>query len=129
MTTPLSAAQRAQLVAQLTQRQNELDAQVAEHHSGRSRAELAADWMSAQAEEASRHSADREVDLAMADRELFDLGQVSLALRRSREADFGQCGECGEPIAFARLQLEPWALRCVRCEAALESKRPARSTL
>ncbi|MFZ6726862.1 TraR/DksA family transcriptional regulator [Undibacterium sp. MH2W] len=31
------------------------------------------------------------------------------------------CRECGAPIPFARLEVEPTAERCIQCQAAIES--------
>ena len=33
----------------------------------------------------------------------------------------GVCTDCAEDIPFDRLKVEPWALRCVACEARHES--------
>ena len=51
---------------------------------------------------------------------------LSLALRRVQGEDYGLCADCGGTIAFDRLRLEPWALRCVACESALESRYGSR---
>jgi RNA polymerase-binding transcription factor DksA len=74
------------------------------------------------AEGAPQRASDREVELALGDAELQTLGAISRALQRIGDADFGRCDDCGEPIAFDRLQAEPWALRCVACEGAREAR-------
>jgi DnaK suppressor protein len=58
--------------------------------------------------------------MAISDREIGELGAVSAALRRLQEDRFGACVDCGEAIAFDRLRVEPWALRCVACEGRRE---------
>ena len=60
------------------------------------------------------------MDMALSDREIGELGAVSAALRRLKEGRYGLCGDCGEAIAFDRLKVEPWALRCVACEGRRE---------
>jgi len=54
----------------------------------------------------------------------------SLATRRLRAidealdaiavGDYGVCMNCNEPIPRRRLELTPWARRCVACQAAAE---------
>jgi DnaK suppressor protein len=121
MTSTLTSGQRALLQAELAQRRQQLDQQLAEQQGGRSRAEAAADWLNQDGDDAPQRDADREVALARADHELDELGRVSQALQRVQAADFGVCKDCGTSIAFDRLRLEPWALRCVACEAAREA--------
>jgi len=48
------------------------------------------------------------------------LRQIEAALRRIEEGDYGDCLECGEPIAPARLEVDPAALLCIQCASALE---------
>jgi DnaK suppressor protein len=45
---------------------------------------------------------------------------IELALRRIDDASYGDCLECGEPIAYARLQAQPFASLCIDCQAAQE---------
>lgn len=48
------------------------------------------------------------------------LRRIEAALRRIADGDFGDCQNCGEPIAAARLEADPTALLCIRCAAARE---------
>lgn len=43
--------------------------------------------------------------------------QIALdqALRRMAEGEYGYCADCGEFIGMKRLEIDPAALRCVRC--------------
>lgn len=110
----LTPGQRALLESLLTQRQQELQRQLALHH-GESRV--------AHAQELLEHrDAARDVDMALSALELRELGDVQLALRRVHGQDYGLCADCGGGIAFDRLRLEPWALRCIACESAAESR-------
>ena len=120
MTALLTTEQRTRLEAALKQRQAALDAQLAEHQGGASRVEMAAELRAEDTHDSRERDADREVELARADRELAELGQVSAALRRVHEPDFGFCADCGEAIRFERLLAEPWATRCVGCASAAE---------
>jgi DnaK suppressor protein len=116
----LTAGQRALLDSALRSRQHELDRRLAEHQGGLSRAEHAREVLSSDSDDVAHREADRELDMAISDRDLGELGAVSAALRRLREDRYGVCVDCGEAIAFDRLKVEPWALRCVVCEGRRE---------
>ena len=120
MSTHLTAGQRALLEAELLRRQGELDRQLAEHQGGLSRAEHAREFLAQDSDDISHREAEREIDMALGDREIAELGAVSAALRRLKEGRYGECADCGEAIAFDRLKVEPWALRCVACESRRE---------
>lgn len=66
-----------------------------------------------------------EVDSAQEQRDLQELASVEAALRRLDEGRYGDCVDCGEPIALQRLMVQPDALRCAHCQTALEH-RPSR---
>jgi DnaK suppressor protein len=120
VSSQLTAGQRALLQAELIRRQGELDRQLAEHQGGLSRVEHAREVLSQDSDDVSHREADREMDMALGDREIAELGAVSAALRRLTEGRYGECADCGEAIAFDRLKVEPWALRCVACESRRE---------
>ncbi len=117
----LTAGQRALLEAELVQRQHQLDARLAEHHGGMTRAEHAHELLEQDSDDAPQREGERGMDLALSDRETQELGAVSLALKRLREGDYGRCTDCDSDIPFDRLKAEPWALRCVACESAREA--------
>lgn len=48
------------------------------------------------------------------------LSNVERSLRAISEGRYGDCAECGGPIAIKRLEILPWAARCVCCEARME---------
>jgi DnaK suppressor protein len=120
VTSQLTAGQRSLLEATLIGRQQELDRQLVEHRGGLSRAEHAREVLSEDSDDVSHREADRELDMALTDREVGELGAVSAALLRLKEGRYGECVDCGEAIAFDRLKVEPWALRCVACESRRE---------
>jgi DnaK suppressor protein len=125
----LTAGQRALLAAELTRRQHELERRLALHHGGLTRAEHATEVLRQDGDDAPQRNAERSVDLALSDLETLELRAVLAALQRVQAADYGRCADCGEAIAFDRLKVEPWALRCVACEARHEGKRPAPARL
>jgi DnaK suppressor protein len=45
------------------------------------------------------------------------------ALRRLDEGVYGDCRDCGEPIALPRLMVQPQAERCAPCQATFEGAR------
>ena len=47
--------------------------------------------------------------------------QVEVALQRIESGEFGDCLHCGEAIAEARLQVQPWASLCIACQSAAEA--------
>jgi len=115
MSIHLTAGQRAALQAKLELRRDELDRRIALHQQGLSRAEHASEVLNQDGDDAPQRDADREIDLALSDQELAELGDVSRALRRLNEPGFGLCVDCGGVIPYDRLQVEPQALRCVDC--------------
>ena len=73
-----------------------------------------------------RASDDAADDLAagLAEIESAELAQIQEALRKLEEGSYGQCQDCGKAIPQKRLQLVPFALRCVECERSRETVRP-----
>lgn len=120
MTAHLTAGQKALLEAALVQRQHQLDQRLAEHTQGQTRAEHAREVLLQDGDDAPQRESEREMDLALTDRETQELGAVSEALRRLRGDGFGVCSDCAADIPFDRLKVEPWAMRCVACESARE---------
>lgn len=49
------------------------------------------------------------------------LRQVRQALQRIEAGEYGACQNCDEPIAFARLQAQPFARLCIDCQSAAEA--------
>jgi DnaK suppressor protein len=48
------------------------------------------------------------------------LAAVDAALQAIEEGSYGDCAECGEPIASKRLAAIPWASNCIRCQEELD---------
>ena len=53
------------------------------------------------------------------------LRAVEEALDAIAVGDYGVCIDCEEPVPRRRLQLVPWARRCVACQAAAEEGEAA----
>ena len=121
VTTQLTAGQRALLEAELLRRQGELDRRLADHQGGLSRVEHARELLAQDSDDVSHREADREMDMELSDRDIAELGAVSAALLRLKDGRYGACSDCGEAIAFDRLKVEPWALRCIGCEGRHEA--------
>lgn len=50
------------------------------------------------------------------------LAEVNAALDRIAHATYGRCERCRRPITRARLDILPFARRCVRCASAVEAE-------
>lgn len=64
-----------------------------------------------------------ELDIAEVRHALTELTEVDAALARVRDGSYGDCIDCGEPIAPARLSAYPTAVRCIECQEAYEMRR------
>jgi len=121
MTSHLTTGQRALLQAELELRQSRLSQQLATHQEGRTRAEHARDVLERDYDDAPQRAMDREVDMALSDIEVQELGLIGRALKRLDGDDFGLCTVCGAEIPFDRLKVEPHAERCVACATKFET--------
>lgn len=63
-----------------------------------------------------------ELDIAEVRHALAELNEVEAALARIRAGTYGECRDCGEPIALARLSAYPTAMRCLACQQRHEKK-------
>jgi len=123
MSTPLTSGQRALLVAELEQRHRQLSGQLNDHLHGQTRADRAHDVMLQDGDDEAQRRSERELAMALTDRERRELDAVAAALTRLERGTYGSCVDCGTDIPFDRLKAEPWALRCVACESRHESPR------
>jgi DnaK suppressor protein len=62
-----------------------------------------------------------DIEFALIQMKSETLNKVNTALRRLDEGVYGDCFECGEEIAPARLRALPFAVRCKDCEEARET--------
>jgi DnaK suppressor protein len=69
-----------------------------------------------------------DLNLAEIDRDADELRRIDGALARLSEGSYGLCDDCGQSIPEARLQAEPTAIRCVRCQELYEKTHAGTST-
>ena len=120
MDTAQTAAFRQQLLAL----QSELLAQLAAQRGGTiGRAEAAAAHFGQAEDPRAQLATERELEFALDERETLHLAAVAAALDRLNAGTYGDCTDCGQPIAPARLHATPEAARCVHCQEKAEHHR------
>ncbi|MBI1735663.1 MAG: TraR/DksA family transcriptional regulator [Candidatus Rokubacteria bacterium] len=74
------------------------------------------------ADEVDEIQANERREIGFATRELLveRVNRLVAALDRLNEGEYGQCIECGEAIAPARLRVMPEVATCVRCQDRIE---------
>ena len=120
---PLTKAQLASLATRLRERQGDLRAEIKAHLGagtdtgivGLSSVPTETDDWGVGDELAAR-------DIAEARQQLGALADVDAALSRVDAGSYGECIDCGEPIAPARLEAYPAATRCIDCQEAFEKR-------
>ena len=72
-----------------------------------------------------------DLNLATIDRQINELRAVEAALQRISMGSYDVCESCGESIGAARLQAQPAASRCIKCQDRFEKKegQPTHSSL
>lgn len=85
-----------------------------------SRAEAAADARSIAQGDWAQTDAERDLAVALEERELAELNQIAAALARIADGSYGECTACGADVGVARLQANPVAERCIACQTRLE---------
>src|SRR5690242_13569232 len=71
--------------------------------------------------ESSEVDIQEDIEFALIQMKAETLNRINEAIRRLEEGTYGNCFECGEDIAEARLRALPFAVRCKDCEAAKEN--------
>jgi RNA polymerase-binding transcription factor DksA len=110
-TTALTSADRARIKAELEARRAALRADVKTQLEGK---ESGDEW--------GVVDGLAELDIAEVRHTLAELSEVEAALARLAGGTYGECRDCGEPIAPARLAVYPTATRCVACQQAYEAR-------
>ena len=113
MTKALTDAQIKTLENRLLERQAELKALDADGKSWRSTVELDQQSIG----RLSRMDAIQQQEMAQAEtrRRTSDLARIDQAMKRLAEDEYGWCAECGDPIAYKRLEIDPAAHLCIDC--------------
>lgn len=62
-----------------------------------------------------------DIEFALIQMKSETLNKINEALRRLDEGTYGNCFECGDEVAQARLRALPFAVRCKDCEEARET--------
>ncbi len=106
---------------QLRQRRTDVLAQLRAQRGGRvGRAEAAAEARENVGDDWAQADAERDLSIALEERESAELVAIDAALKRIADGSYGLCVDCGVSIATARLHANPTALRCVGCQDKAE---------
>ena len=119
MSEKLSPAQIEQLRELLTRQRRELNSML--DSSQTDTQPVALDQQSVG--RVSRIDAIQQQQMALASQQQAadQLRRSEQALQRIDNGDYGECQDCGEAIAFARLQAQPNTHLCIDCQSARES--------
>jgi RNA polymerase-binding transcription factor len=69
------------------------------------------------------------LDVADLERTTLELRDAVKALGRIHDPDYGLCAECGGEIPYARLHVNPAAIRCLSCQRERERAAPQAARL
>ena len=69
-----------------------------------------------------RRDMDRDLAIRDVDRDTTLLRDVRAALERIEDNTYGFCVQCDMPISQRRLEVVPWAARCVVCQNAADQR-------
>lgn len=117
----MTPEQLPQYTQQLQTLRAGLLAQLRQQRGGEiSRADAAADNRDLAQGDWAQSDASRDLSVALEERELHELTQISAALARITEGSYGSCTACGADIPDARLNANPVAERCISCQTQLE---------
>ena len=83
------------------------------------------DPLSDEMDVAQRHT-EQAYLMRFADKERKLLNQISIALEKMREGEYGVCEGTGEPISYLRLEVRPWTRYSVEYKEQVELDRRQR---
>lgn len=69
-----------------------------------------------------------DLNFAEVERDADELRRIDAALRRANDGSYGLCVDCDAVIPKLRLEAEPTALRCVRCQEIYEKTHATANT-
>lgn len=105
-------AMRASLLEQLRQQRGGEISRADAAAAAEARSIAQGDW--------AQTDAERDLAVALEERELAELNQIAAALARITDGSYGECTACGADVGVARLQANPVAERCIACQTKLE---------
>jgi DnaK suppressor protein len=109
---------------QLQQMRSEVLAQLRAQRGGKiGRAEASAEARATESDDWATADAERDLAIALEERESAELVAIDEALKRIADGSYGLCLDCGVSIATARLHANPTATRCVSCQEKTETAR------
>jgi DnaK suppressor protein len=120
---PLTAAERSALATRLRERQRALRGEIRAHLKGTGDSGVVG--LSSVPAETDDWGVGDEMaarDIAEARHLLAELADVEGALGRVAVGSYGECIDCGDAIAAARLNAYPAATRCIACQGAFEKR-------
>ncbi len=66
---------------------------------------------------------ERELTLTLGDRDRGKVAEITDALERIGDGSYGDCEECGDPIAENRLRALPFTRVCIECQSKHEREQ------
>ena len=112
------------LQAQLLQSRQALMQRMAQQRGDASnRVEAAAAHFCHPEDSQAQVATERDFEFAMTEMETAELNALQEALDRIAAGTYGECTDCGQQIAAARLQATPEAARCIDCQSAIEKRK------
>ncbi|GAB3187320.1 TraR/DksA family transcriptional regulator [Hydrogenophaga aquatica] len=106
---------------QLQQMRSDVIAQIRAQRGGKiGRAEAAGDRHDVQSGDWTQVDGERNLAMALDERESAELTAIDEALKRIESGQYGLCIDCGVDIPTARLHASPTTLRCLACQDKAE---------
>ncbi len=119
----MDKTQVASLRQQLLDHKAGILAQIAQQRGGNvGRVEAAAEHFGHAEDSRAQVASERSLEFAIEEHESAQLNAIASALERMDAGTYGECTDCGQDIAPARLQATP------RLHAACPAKRPQNAT-
>ncbi len=69
-----------------------------------------------------------DLNFSEIERDADELRRIESALLRTKDGSYGLCADCDAVIPTGRLEAEPTALRCVRCQELYEKTHATANT-
>lgn len=120
MQRPDTSAYKAAL---LLQRQSLLEQLTALRGGAVGRAQASTEHFATRDDTPAAANSARDLEFALDAHDMAEIEAVDAALQRIADGSYGECVDCGNFIAPARLQVAPEAVRCIQCQEKLEKSR------